>query len=128
MDKVIDYVPEIKQVIYSNPVTVVIWADGSKTISRCDDNDIYDELTGFMLCVFKKALTPKAMRKMFNQYVYDVDSDKIKWQSEPTWLEEYDIDAILDECSNGWGFEVNMNADELDDFIGAFLGNIDRYR
>lgn len=90
-------IPSIKQVIYSDPVTVIIWGDGTKTISRCDDDDIYDELTGFMLCVFKKALTPKAMRKMFNQYVYDVDSDKIKWQSEPTWLEEKWADEFV--CS-----------------------------
>ena len=86
--KVYDDMPEIKQVIYSDPVTVVIWEDGTKTKSRCDEDDIYDELTGFMLCVFKKIMTPKAMRKMFKDYVYDVDSDKIKWQSEPTWLEE----------------------------------------
>ena len=80
--------PNIKQVIYSDPVTVVIWGDGTKTRSRCDEGDIYDELTGFMLCVFKKIVTPKTMRKMFKDYVYNVDSDKIKWQSEPTWLEE----------------------------------------
>lgn len=79
--------PNIKQVIYSDPVTVVIWGDGTKTRSRCDEGDIYDELTGFMLCVFKKIVTPKTMRKMFKDYVYNVDSDKIKWQSEPTWLE-----------------------------------------
>lgn len=87
--------PNIKQVIYSNPVTVIIWGDGTKTMSRCDDDDIYDELTGFMLCVFKKALTPKTMRKMFNQYVYDVNSENIKWQSSPTWLEECWADEFI---------------------------------
>lgn len=88
-------IPSIKQVIYSDPVTVIIWGDGTKTISRCDDDDIYDELTGFMLCVFKKALTPKTMRKMFNQYVYDVNSENIKWQSSPTWLEECWADEFI---------------------------------
>ena len=87
--------PNIKQVIYSNPVTVVIWDDGTKTRSRCDEEDIYDELTGFMLCVFKKMMTPKAMRRMFKDYVYNVDSDKIKWQSEPTWLEEAWVDEFV---------------------------------
>ena len=67
----------IKKVIYSNPVTVVIWDDGTKTKSRCDSQDIYDELTGFMLCVFKKGMPAKEMRKMFETYVYG-DSDKIK--------------------------------------------------
>lgn len=101
-------IPSIKQVIYSNPVTVIIWGDGTKTISRCDDDDIYDELTGFMLCVFKKALAPKAMRKMFSQYVYDVDSDKIKWQSTPTWL--------LD----GWECSIGIDDEFIDGFKEAF--------
>ena len=86
--------PDIKRVIYSNPVTVIVWEDGTKTRSRCDESDVYDELTGFMLCVFKKALSPKAMRKMFNDYVYDIDSNKIKWNSSPTWLKEKENNVI----------------------------------
>ena len=86
--------PDIKRVIYSNPVTVIVWEDGTKTRSRCDESDVYDELTGFMLCVFKKALNPKAMRKMFNDYVYDIDSNKIKWNSSPTWLKEEEKDVV----------------------------------
>lgn len=90
-----DYIRHIKKVIYSDPVTVVIWDDGTKTISRCDDTDVYDELTGFMLCVFKKVLSAKDMRKAFDKYVYDIDSDKIKWESYPTWLEEEWIDEEI---------------------------------
>ena len=86
--------PDIKRVIYSDPVTVIVWEDGTKTRSRCDESDVYDELTGFMLCVFKKALSPKAMRKMFNDYVYDIDSNKIKWNSSPTWLKEEEKDVV----------------------------------
>lgn len=68
---------KIERVIYSNPVTVVIWDDGTKTKSRCDSQDTYDELTGFMLCIFKKVMPAKEMRKMFETYVYG-NSDKIK--------------------------------------------------
>lgn len=82
------YIPDIKRVVYSDPVTVVIWEDNTKTMSRCEDGDVYDELTGFMLCVFKKALPPKVMRDIFEEYVYDVESKKIKWDSYPTWLED----------------------------------------
>ena len=97
-----NFIPPIKKVIYSDPVTVVIWEDGSKTISRCDDTDIYDELTGFMLCVFKKTMSAKNMREAFEKYVYDINSDKIKWESYPTWLEEEWIDneivkGVLDD-------------------------------
>lgn len=69
---------QIKKVIYSNPVTVVFWKDGTKTMSRCDEYDNYDELTGFLMCVMKKAMKAKDMRKMLEDYVYGNDKEKIK--------------------------------------------------
>lgn len=121
MKKVYDDMPEIKQVIYSDPVTVVIWGDGTKTKSRCDEDDIYDELTGFMLCVFKKLMTPKAMRKMFKDYVYNVDSKKIKWQSEPTWLEyegwadEFISSLTIDDEATTRSLKDAFNVGEFND-------------
>lgn len=115
--------PEIKQVIYSDPVTVVIWGDGTKTKSRCDEDDIYDELTGFMLCVFKKLMTPKAMRKMFKDYVYDVDSKKIKWQSEPTWLE---CEGWADEFVGGLTVDDEATTRSLKDAFSVGEFNDDK--
>lgn len=66
------------RVIYSNPVTVVFWDDGTKTLSRCDEVDTYDELTGFMLCVWKKTLPPKLFRDMLSKFVYGDDPKYIK--------------------------------------------------
>ena len=66
------------RVIYSNPVTVVFWDDGTKTLSRCDKVDTYDELTGFMLCVWKKTLPPKLFRDMLSKFVYGDDPKYIK--------------------------------------------------
>lgn len=68
---------KINKVIYSNPVTVIMWDDGTKTTARCDSQDVYDELTGFMLCVFKKVMKAKHMRKLFENYVYG-DNEAIK--------------------------------------------------
>lgn len=68
----------IKRVIYSNPVTTIIWDDGSKTQSRCDERDNFDELTGFMMCVFKKIMKHKDMRKMFKTFVYGDDKRYVK--------------------------------------------------
>ena len=69
---------KIKKVIYSNPCTHILWEDGTKTTSKCDDADTYDELTGFMMCVFKKMFPAKQMRKMFNNYVYGNDKKYVK--------------------------------------------------
>jgi hypothetical protein len=68
----------IKRVIYSNPVTTIIWDDGSKTQSRCDERDNFDELTGFMMCVFKKIMKHKDMRQMFDTFVYGDDKHYVK--------------------------------------------------
>ena len=45
----------IKEVIYNNPVTVINWTDGVKTVVRCQEGDTYDEKVGFLLCVTKRA-------------------------------------------------------------------------
>ena len=68
----------IKRVIYSDPVTTIIWDDGSKTQSRCDERDNFDELTGFMMCVFKKIMKHKDMRQMFDTFVYGDDKHYVK--------------------------------------------------
>ena len=62
----------INKVIYSNPVTVVIWDDGTKTKSRCDSQDTYDELTGFMLCVFINGLVMSALSVMLGIYYSNI--------------------------------------------------------
>lgn len=44
------------KVIYNPPATIAIWADGSKTVVKCDKDDKYDPKYGLALCYMKKAL------------------------------------------------------------------------
>lgn len=46
--------PDVKRVIYSGPKTIILWADGTKTIVSCRDGEIYDHYTGFCAAVVKK--------------------------------------------------------------------------
>ena len=46
---------EIERVIFHNPATIIFWSDGMKTVVKCSKDDKYDRLTGFLLCVMKKA-------------------------------------------------------------------------
>lgn len=46
----------IKNVYFNDPVTVVMWEDGTKTIVRCGKNDIYDHEKGLAMTIAKKAL------------------------------------------------------------------------
>lgn len=49
-------VPQIKDVIFNNPATIVFWADGTKTVVKCQDEDIYDPEKGLAMAISKKAL------------------------------------------------------------------------
>lgn len=51
-----DYRMRIKKVVFNNPATIVLWEDGTKTVVKCQHDDIYDETMGLALCIAKKAL------------------------------------------------------------------------
>lgn len=45
----------IKKVHFNDPATIVMWADGTKTVVKCGEEDIYDPQTGLLMCIAKKA-------------------------------------------------------------------------
>lgn len=47
---------KIKKVIFNAPATVVLWEDGTKTIVKAGDDDIYDPEKGLAMAIAKKAL------------------------------------------------------------------------
>lgn len=69
---------EIKDVIFNNPATIVFWADGTKTVVKCQEDDIYDEEVGLALCFAKKALGNKSnFNNVFKKWVPEVQSDYV---------------------------------------------------
>ena len=48
--------PDIEKVIYNNPATIILWADGTKTIVKKQGGDLYDPEKGLALAIAKKAL------------------------------------------------------------------------
>lgn len=48
----------IKDVIFNNPATIVIWADGTKTVVKCT-NEEFDPEKGLAMAIAKKALGNK---------------------------------------------------------------------
>lgn len=48
--------PDIKNVIFNDPATIVFWSDGSKTVVKVQDGDEYDEEKGLAMAISKKAL------------------------------------------------------------------------
>ncbi len=44
----------ITDVIFNDPATIVFWSDGTKTVVKCCENDIFDKEKGLAMAVCKK--------------------------------------------------------------------------
>ena len=56
----INYIPEIKNVIFNDPATIVFWDDGTKTVVKCQDGDKFDPEKGLAMAIVKKAYGNKS--------------------------------------------------------------------
>lgn len=45
----------IQRVIFNPPATIVIWRDGSKTVVKCGEHDIFDPEKGLAMAISKRA-------------------------------------------------------------------------
>lgn len=67
----------VKRVIFNDPVTVVIWTDGSKTIVRCQDGEPYDPEKGLAMCMAKKMLGNNGnYYDIFHKYLDEYKEDE----------------------------------------------------
>lgn len=46
--------PEAVRFHFCGPATVIEWSDGTKTVVKCGEDDIYDAEKGIALCIAKK--------------------------------------------------------------------------
>lgn len=79
-------VPAIKKVIFNYPATIVLWSDGSKTVVKCQDGDVYDPEKGLAMAISKKALGNKS--NYCNEFK--------KWLPEEEEEEEGTVELRLD--------------------------------
>lgn len=51
------HIPEIVNVVFNDPATIVFWSDGTKTVVKCqkDKGDVYSKETGLAIAITKKA-------------------------------------------------------------------------
>ena len=73
-----NYLPEIKNVKFDGPATIVFWADGTKTVVKCQDGDDYSEEVGLAMCIVKKVFGNKSKyNDIFKKWcpIYDAETD-----------------------------------------------------
>ena len=90
-----NYLPEIKNVKFNGPATIVFWEDGTKTIVKCQDGDDYSKEVGLAMCIVKKVFG--------NTSKYNDIFKK--------WCPSYDID-------------INANDDHLSEAFKQFRNHI----
>lgn len=79
----------IDRVYFNDPVTVVLWKDGTKTIVRCQEGDTYSAETGLALCFAKKALGNKGnFNDVFKKYVPEEKVEKTPVEEPAAETEE----------------------------------------
>lgn len=88
--------PEIKKVIFSNSVTIVLWKDGTKTIVRCQDGERFDPEKGLGMAFMKKAFGNKGnyfdkVRDLLNNATYQCDEVH----------SDYKEDKDMKDCKEG---------------------------
>lgn len=65
----IDLEKEIEKVVFSDPATVVFWKDGTKTVSKCQNGDVYNKETGLAMCIIRKLCNNRNYNKVFEKYI-----------------------------------------------------------
>ena len=87
--------PSIKKVIFNYPATIVLWSDGSKTVVKCQDGDIYDPEKGLAMAISKKALGNKG--NYCNEFKKWLPADE---EEEGTVELRFDTSELSSELSN----------------------------
>lgn len=62
----------IKKVIFNDPATIVLWADGTKTVVKCADFDIFDPEKGLAMAICKRVYGER-FHSVFKEFLPEED-------------------------------------------------------
>lgn len=91
---------KIKNVIFNNPATIVFWSDDTKTVVKCQNDEIFDPEKGLAMAISKKAFGNKG------SYCNEIKKWTEKYEADDTVKINFDI-----KCSNEMT-KVIINAQE----------------
>lgn len=67
----------IKRVIFNGPATIVFWNDGTKTVVKCAEEEIYNKRTAIMWAIMKKAYgNSSRVNKAFDELIEGDEASK----------------------------------------------------
>lgn len=83
----------IKDVIFNDPATIVFWKDGSKTVVKCQEGDVFDPEKGLAMAICKKAFGNESnFNNVFTKWIPECKkAEKIKKTEKKTKKSVVDI-------------------------------------
>ena len=72
------------KIIFNPPATVILWADGTKTVVKCGEHDEFDPEKGLVMAITKKLLGNKGnyynvIKNLLKEAEYQYDKDDNFW-------------------------------------------------
>ena len=58
----------VEKVVFNDPITIVFWKDGTKTVSKASNEDRFDKETGLVMAIIRKFCGSKNYGKFFEKY------------------------------------------------------------
>lgn len=103
----------IKNVIFAPPATIVYWSDGSKTVVKCSEKDVFDPEKGLALAIAKRCGGNKG--SYYKEIQNWVEKSGKKYPGKPAAGKAVDLDVLKKYSS-----EANK---DFEKFLSAVMSN-----
>lgn len=103
----------IKNVIFAPPATIVYWSDGSKTVVKCSEKDVFDPEKELAMAIAKRCGGNKG--SYYKEIQSWVEKSGKKYPGKPTAGKAVDLDVLKKYSS-----EANK---DFEKFLSAVMSN-----
>lgn len=103
----------IKNVIFAPPATIVYWSDGSKTVVKCSEKDVFDPEKGLAMAIAKHCGGNKG--SYYKEIQNWVEKSGKKYPGKPAAGKTVDLDVLKKYSS-----EANK---DFEKFLSAAMSN-----
>ena len=110
----------IKDVIFAPPATIVYWSDGSKTVVKCSEKDIFDPEKGLAMAIAKRCGGNKG--SYYKEIRNWVEKSGKKYPGKPAAGKAVNLDVLKKYSSEAnKDFEKFLSAAKSNNQSGALL-------
>lgn len=110
----------IKDVIFAPPATIVYWSDGSKTVVKCSEKDVFDPEKGLAMAIAKRCGGNKG--SYYKEIQSGVEKSGKKYPGKPAAGKAVDLDVLKKYSSEAnKDFEKFLSAAQSNNQSGALL-------